>query len=311
LISIIIPYYNRPIKLERALKSIENQTYKDFEIIVVDDNSQKTPLNSTLKKVAYIKNQINRGPGYSRNVGLKIAKGDYVCFLDSDDYLHPLFFEKCLNKIQNCKSEISFVYSNTMLVSNEKEIDLWKKKITETKIIPSILCSGRSWSTSACLWNSEILRKHSGFIETRNWEDYAFDIEAATICNNIQYIEDPLLYYETQGEEKLSEQSDDIVSVERAKSVIKISETLVKSDFYSNKLVRIRMQIIIINALIGLAKLNLIKSKNYNLLIIQLKKWSSFYYVFIIKFTNLMNNKVSLKLLRLIRKKIVKTCVDF
>ena len=84
--SIIIPYHNRPVKLKRCLNSIFQQTYQDFEILIIDDYS-KTPLQLEVdNRVRILRNRKNLGPGLSRNVGLDNAKGEYIAFLDSDDY---------------------------------------------------------------------------------------------------------------------------------------------------------------------------------------------------------------------------------
>lgn len=94
MISVIIPTYNRKNILPRTLKSVLNQTFQDFEIIVIDDASTdatkelfKTDFNS--KKIRYEKLSVNQGVHSARNRGIETAKGDYLVFLDSDDELLP------------------------------------------------------------------------------------------------------------------------------------------------------------------------------------------------------------------------------
>lgn len=95
-ISLIVPIYNVENYLERALKSIENQNFKDFEVILVDDGSEdKSPeiaekfceKNSNFKLIK----QKNKGPASARNAALEIALGKYIAFMDSDDFLEPEF----------------------------------------------------------------------------------------------------------------------------------------------------------------------------------------------------------------------------
>lgn len=95
MISIIIPTYNRPQLLkERALKSALAQTYKDIEIIVVDDGSTE-PYD--VKGVRYFKPwEKNRGGSAARNYGVSQAKGNYIVFIDDDNELDPTFIEKTL-----------------------------------------------------------------------------------------------------------------------------------------------------------------------------------------------------------------------
>ena len=84
-ISIIIPIYNSEKTLERTFKSLKNQTFKNFEIIAINDNSQDKSLEIAKK---YTKNiiihKINKGPAVSRNEGIKKAKADLLAFIDSD-----------------------------------------------------------------------------------------------------------------------------------------------------------------------------------------------------------------------------------
>ena len=90
-VSVIIPFYNNIPFLKRTIKSVLSQTYKNYEIIIINDKSKKTDLfhlKNFIKnksKIKLINNKKNIGPGFSRNNGIKVAKGKYIAFLDSDD----------------------------------------------------------------------------------------------------------------------------------------------------------------------------------------------------------------------------------
>ena len=91
LVSVIIPFYKNLSLLKKSLKSVLQQSYNNFEIIIINDNPKKN-LNLALKsmlinskKIKIINNKINCGAGLSRNKGIKHSKGDYIAFLDSDD----------------------------------------------------------------------------------------------------------------------------------------------------------------------------------------------------------------------------------
>lgn len=121
LVSVIIPTYKRSDKIERAIKSVINQTYKNIEIIVVDDNAnnpderEKTEnIVKKYKRVKLIKNEKNFGGALTRNIGIENSIGNYIAFLDDDDeFIH--------NKI-------------------EKQMDLLKEKERENRKVGLIYC---------------------------------------------------------------------------------------------------------------------------------------------------------------------------
>ena len=102
LISFIIPVYNVSLYLDKCLESIVNQTYKNIEIILIDDGSTDISLEKCMewknrdKRILVITKQ-NEGLGITRNLGIKIAKGKYLIFVDSDDYLlSDTIYEDCI-----------------------------------------------------------------------------------------------------------------------------------------------------------------------------------------------------------------------
>jgi glycosyltransferase involved in cell wall biosynthesis len=116
--SIIIPLYNREKTISRAIESILNQTFQDFEIIIIDDCStdQSAEIVHKLKildaRIKYIKNEINQERCISRNKGIQIASGKYICFLDSDDYHLPIHLETFYNKILEEKEPKAFLFTS-------------------------------------------------------------------------------------------------------------------------------------------------------------------------------------------------------
>ena len=90
-VSVIIPTYNRAHLISRAIKSVLNQTYQDFEVIVVDDGSTDNTeevikeFQKKDERIKYVRHEKNKGGSAARNTGIKAAKGKYIAFLDSDD----------------------------------------------------------------------------------------------------------------------------------------------------------------------------------------------------------------------------------
>lgn len=111
-VSVIIPTYNRGRFISRAIMSVLSQTYKDFEIIVVDDGSTDDTKKQVKKfgnQVRYIY-QVNKGPSSARNKGISKANGKYIAFCDSDDQFLPDKLEKQMKYIRK-NPECRFLYS--------------------------------------------------------------------------------------------------------------------------------------------------------------------------------------------------------
>lgn len=122
-ISVIIPFYRNVGWLEDAVNSVFAQTYKNIEIIVVDDGSFEDVSGFLSKhgaKLVYIKTR-NRGPGSARNLGIKMATGTYIAFLDSDDVWLPTKVEKQLNFMK--QKDLIWSHSNYYQFYNDKKTE--------------------------------------------------------------------------------------------------------------------------------------------------------------------------------------------
>ncbi|MCI5610578.1 MAG: glycosyltransferase [Roseburia sp.] len=130
MISVIVPIYNVERYLQQCIDSILNQTYRDLEIILVDDGSSD---NCGMICDNYKKNdsrirvihKLNGGLSDARNTGLATASGEYVCFIDSDDYINPHMFEIMISKGNEAD----------IIICNKK--DLYKERINAFTIIDS------------------------------------------------------------------------------------------------------------------------------------------------------------------------------
>lgn len=123
MISIILPIYNECDELAISINSVLNQTFSDFELICIDDASTSTELleSFTDSRIKIIKNKENKGPGYSRNKGLDIAKGEYIFFLDAGDYIFPNTLELLHNNITSNDSDCVIYKFNRVNSSEDLE----------------------------------------------------------------------------------------------------------------------------------------------------------------------------------------------
>ncbi len=132
--SIIIPVYNVEDYIEKCLESINNQTYQKFEAIIIDDGS---PDNSSEKIKKFIKNKKNfkyykkenGGLSDARNYGLKYVTGDYIIFLDSDDYISPNLLEELEKEINDNNPDI--IKYNLNIIENDSTRIMEKKQFSK------------------------------------------------------------------------------------------------------------------------------------------------------------------------------------
>ena len=115
-VSVIIATYNRAHVITRAIRSVLNQTYQDFELIIVDgastDNTEEVVKNFNDVRIRYIRQEINKGPQSGRNTGIKAATGEYIAFQDSDDEWLSEKLEKQMNVFQRVPSKVGMVYTS-------------------------------------------------------------------------------------------------------------------------------------------------------------------------------------------------------
>ncbi|ANW96308.1 hypothetical protein AXE80_08465 [Wenyingzhuangia fucanilytica] len=128
IISVVIPVYNTSQYIEKCIDSVNNQTYPNIELIVVDDGSNqetKLKLSELSCKIDILIHQENKGQSSARNVGLQKAKGEYVIFIDSDDYVELDFCKKLLTNYTDAHSVIT-CFAN--LVSEDNQITVFEPK---------------------------------------------------------------------------------------------------------------------------------------------------------------------------------------
>lgn len=178
-VSVILPVFNAEESLSRTIKSVLNQTYKNIELIIIDDCSTDNSveiINTFIQHDSRIKlfcNLKNMGVSYSRNKGIDEATGKYIAFIDSDDKWYFNKIEVQMNYIINKK--VNWVFSNYKYVGRKQEYIVSKPKGKYT--YDEILRNGNPIGLLTCLINKKIIENFR--FENVHHEDYLLWLKIA------------------------------------------------------------------------------------------------------------------------------------
>ena len=169
-VSVIIPVYNTELYVEKCLNSVINQTYKNLEIIVINDCSTDNSLSIIKKfndkRLKVINLDKNYGVAYARNKGVEESSGTYICYIDSDDYWDLKKIEKQVNFIK--KNNYIFIYSDYAYFDDNKI----KKVKVPRKITYKEALKNTTIFTSTVMFNMKYLSKKDIYMpEVRRGQD--------------------------------------------------------------------------------------------------------------------------------------------
>ena len=126
-VSVVIPTYSRANLLPRALESVLNQTYDDFEVIIVDDcspdNTPKIVKSYSDSRIKYIRHDRNRGANAARNTGIRSSSGEYLALLDDDDKWLENKLELQISRFEELEDSFGLIYAGRRIVLNEEVIE--------------------------------------------------------------------------------------------------------------------------------------------------------------------------------------------
>ena len=211
-VSIIVPIYNSEKHLRDCLDSLVNQTLKDIEIIVVDDASTDKSFeiimeyeNKYPNMIKVFKNDQNKGQGASRNIGMSLSSGEYIGFLDSDDYVTPTMYEELynaakINAADIVSTRLTFARDSSHLGKYYETYDRITKYSPLDK--PSLVLDE---SPSVC---NKIFKKESlhgqEFLEDCMWEDVAFTYSNLFNASNVVHLNNMGYFYRKSPSEGVS-----------------------------------------------------------------------------------------------------------
>lgn len=166
LISIIIPTYNRAYLIGKTIKSVQNQTHKDWECIIIDDGSTDetekviAAYSATDKRIQYHKkpDRLQKGPSAARNFGFNKSKGSYINWFDSDDLMHPKKLEIDLKHIQSGEYDFTISQSQFFSESGKPPKKYWNKQLWSDDPINDFIKMKIGWGVNATLWKRSSLK---------------------------------------------------------------------------------------------------------------------------------------------------------
>ena len=208
-LSIIVPVYNMASdgKLEYCMDSLINQSIEDYEIIAVDDCSTDDSFGILQQyesrfpnKVHAIHSEINRHQGGAKNIGLRMAKGDWIGFIDSDDWITPDMYQRLINRAEETGADLvgcDYCLTNEhsmkigqIVPNNKKEqsgiLDVQKKR--------SLILDGGSLVVKI-FRRSMIIENELWFPENIFYEDNALGNSYLVLAKHFEYIEEPMYFY--------------------------------------------------------------------------------------------------------------------
>ncbi len=239
-ISVIVAVYNTEKYLDRCIESLLNQTYKNIELVIVEDCSTDSS-RKLLKKykgnknIKVFYNRENRGLSYSRNYGLKKSTGDFIGYIDSDDYVEPDYYEKLMSSIKDNKSDIA--------ICDIKLVDEQTNKIQRCKCyandfdVYSVVNNG--FAASACnkLFKRKNIEKYP-FAEGKVNEDIAVVIPTVIQAKKISYADTCYFYVQRGGSIQNSKFSDKRFDIfDGVKTTLERIKNEQDYEFYKNAIV--------------------------------------------------------------------------
>lgn len=231
-ISVIMPLYNAEAYMRNSIKSIIGQSYKDIELILVDDGSSDETL-MVAYELASVDNRIsvisqkNAGPGSARNNGLNHCQGQFVCFVDSDDYLEKDAIQTMLEAFEE---DVDIVQCRAMKVydDGQEDLEVWEEEgqvLTSYEAMKDYLYNPKPiirFSVWAKLFRREVI-ENIRFPLMNNSEDVVFNAEAICRSRSIKYIP-RILYRVAVRDDSLSHRA---ITEEKVQSSIRCNELLV------------------------------------------------------------------------------------
>jgi glycosyltransferase involved in cell wall biosynthesis len=244
MISVIIPSYNHEKYIGRCIESVLNQTFQNFELIIIDDASKDKSweiINSfSDERICSYKLPFNHGSYYAQNMGIELAKYDYVSILNSDDFYFENRLAMCLSFIEG--QDVDFVGTNIELIDSDDHVineNWWTNSFDFQK---SLLKQYNNWfrslfagnifmTTSNFFFRKRIFHEIGGFNNLKYVLDYDFLLRSLFGGVRFQWVDEPLLKYRLHDKNTISSKPLE-VNKEASKLIRKFITNLPFNDKY-------------------------------------------------------------------------------
>ncbi|MDJ0702073.1 MAG: glycosyltransferase family 2 protein [Leptolyngbyaceae cyanobacterium MO_188.B28] len=198
-VSVIIPTYNREKLVCKAIKSVLQQTFSDFELIVVDDCSADQTQAAVEQfqdpRIRYLRHEKNAGECGARNTGLSAVQGRYVAFLDSDDEWTPQKLDKQVARFEQAPKEVGVIYTWLQVINEQDQVLRLRKPTVQGRLHDDLLYGNIIGTPSTLMVKSDYLQKTDGFdTRLRCCGDWDMWLQLARHCE-FDFIAEPLVQY--------------------------------------------------------------------------------------------------------------------
>jgi glycosyltransferase involved in cell wall biosynthesis len=226
LVSVVMPTYNRARLLSRAVNSVLDQTYPNFELIVVDDCStdgtEGVMQGFQDDRIRYIRHEKNQGAPIARNTGIRAAKGKYIAFQDSDDVWLSTKLEKQVNAFNSAPSDLGVIYTSFWLISDYEKTLIPSSYLKQTEgKIHDVLLKMNFVSLSSAVVKRECFEKVGMFENIPRFQDWELWLRISQYYY-FKHLREPLV--------KVYRQSD---SISRNTDVLITARKYILSKYYN------------------------------------------------------------------------------
>lgn len=233
-ISIVIPVYNCEKYLEMCLKSLQAQSFSDFEVICINDGSTDNSLKELYKfeniipnlKIVSYKN--NKGPSSARNIGIKLAIGEYIIFIDADDFIEQNTLSKTYKLLKRSDFDaVVFGINIYNSITGKKPIVQLKEKVYSDNSVMDILYTNNNWGVCNCIFKKNIIDRE-GILFNENIQDGEDRLFLNCLVPNFRkLITIPELLYNYRDDGQVSITNSNRDSFERLTYFIMVTEATI------------------------------------------------------------------------------------